>query len=271
MGDMTASGGSISTFDHREFPLSLVRDLKGATRISVCIPARDELATIGRVVASVQDALVGRLGLVDEIVVVDDGSLDGTAAAAERAGAQVIASVPLPAGETPVGLGKGDAMRVGLGATTGDLVVFLDADVTNFRPHFVSGLVGPLLARPSTVLVKGCYARSLHGNPNGGGRVTELVARPTLSLLFPDLAGVAQPLAGETAARRSVLEELVLCPGYGIEMAMLLDVAERYGAGAIAQVDLGTRSHRNRPLADLASQAREVLAAALSRVGIPTR
>ncbi|MCU1494789.1 MAG: hypothetical protein JWO62_2553, partial [Acidimicrobiaceae bacterium] len=171
----------------------------------------------------------------------------------------------------PVALGKGDAMRAGLAATTGDLVVFLDADVTNFRPHFVSGLLGPLLTRPETVLVKGCYARSLHGSPTGGGRVTELVARPALSLLFPELAGVAQPLAGETAVRRAVLDDLQLTAGYGVEMALLLDVAERYGAAALAQVDLGTRSHRNRTLADLAPQAREVLAAALARVGITTR
>lgn len=266
---MAGPGGSIATFDHRDYPSSLVSRLKGSQRVSVCIPARDEVATVARVVASVRDAFVGPAGLVDELVVVDDGSLDATAAVAERAGARVVPSSAVAPGHARVALGKGDAMRAGLAATSGDLVVFLDADVTNFRPHFVSGLLGPLLSSPGTLLVKGCYARSLHGSPSGGGRVTELVARPLLSLLFPSLTGVAQPLAGETALRRSVTEDIELAPGYGVEIALLLDVAERYGVGALAQVDLGTRSHRNRPLADLAPQAREVLEAALARAGIP--
>jgi glucosyl-3-phosphoglycerate synthase len=266
---MAAPVGSIATFDHRDFPASLLSEVKGVSRVSVCIPARDEVATVAVVVASVRDALMDRIGLVDELVVIDDGSLDGTAAAAERAGARVVASSPAAPGELPVAIGKGGAMRVGLAATSGDIVVFLDADVTNFRPHFVSGLLGPLLTRPSVLLVKGCYARSLHGSPTGGGRVTELVARPALSLLFPALAGVAQPLAGETAVRRSVADSVELADGYGVEMALLLDVTSRYGAEVLAQVDLGARSHRNRSLRELAPQAREVLRVALSRAGIP--
>ena len=241
-----------------------VRRLRGGARVAVCIPARDEAATVGQVVGGVRTALMGRGGLVDELVVVDDGSLDTTAQVASRAGARVVRSSPF-AGP----LGKGGAMRAGLAATASEVVVFLDADVTTFRPHYVSGLVGALLARPGTALVKGCYARPLHGRPTGGGRVTELVARPVISLLFPHLAAVAQPLAGETAAWRSVLEEVGLADGYGVEMALLLDVAERFGTASIAQVDLGTRAHRNRSLEELAPMARAVIAAALSRAGIP--
>jgi len=271
MGAVTSTRGAIASFDHRDFPVALVRELKGAARVSVCIPARDEAATVGRVVATVRDGLMGRAGVVDELVVVDDGSLDATATIAERGGARVVRSSGATRGAVPAPVGKGDAMRAGVAATSGDIVVFLDADVTNFRPHFVSGLLGPLLSRSATVLVKGAYTRSLHGSPTGGGRVTELVARPVLALTVPELAEVRQPLAGETAVRRSVLDDVELAPGYGVEIALLIDVAERYGAGALAQVDIGTRAHRNRPLADLAPQAREVLGAALARLGLPAR
>ncbi len=271
MGRVTRAGGAIASFDHRDFPVARVRELKGSTSVSVCIPARDEAATVGRVVSCVRDGLMGRAAVVDELVVVDDGSLDATASVARRAGARVVPSSPALPGGRREPLGKGDAMRVGVAATAGEIVVFLDADVTNFRPHFVSGLLGPLLTRPATALVKGAYSRSLHGSPTGGGRVTELVARPVLAITYPELAEVRQPLAGETAVRRSVLDEVALAPGYGVEIALLIDVADRYGVAAVAQVDLGTRDHRNRPLADLAPQAREVLGAALLRLGLPAR
>jgi glucosyl-3-phosphoglycerate synthase len=244
-----------------------VRRLKGEARVAVCIPARDEAATVGQVVGTVRAALMGDGGLVDELVVVDDGSLDATALVAERAGARVVPSSPPGGGPR----GKGGAMAVGVEATAAEVVVFLDADVTSVRPHYVSGLVGALLGRPGTALVKGFYTRPIHGRPTGGGRVTELVARPLLSLLFPHLAPVEQPLAGETAAWRSVLEEVGLADGYGVEMALLLDVAQRYGAASIAQVDLGTRAHRNRSLEELSPMAREVIAVALARAGILAR
>ena len=143
--------------------------------------------------------------------------------------------------------------------------MFLDADVENFTPHFVVGLLGPLLADDDVALVKGFYERPLHGRPGEGGRVTELVARPVLDLLFPSLAGVRQPLAGETAAPRSVLEKAGLDGGYGVELGLLIDVADRFGVDAVAQVDLGRRVHRNRPLAELRHQATDVLRAALDR------
>ena len=146
-----------------------------------------------------------------------------------------------------------------LAEARGDILVFLDADVENFGPHFVTGLLGPLLTDDDVALVKGFYERPLRGRSPGGGRVTELVARPAIDLLFPDLAGVRQPLAGETAAPRSVLEKTGLDPGYGIELGLLIDVADRFGVEAVAQVDLGVRIHRNRPLAELRHEATDVL------------
>ncbi len=161
-------------------------------------------------------------------------------------------------------------MAVALEETDAELLVFLDADVRNFGPHYVTGLLGPLLEdpgprRPDVALVKGFYQRPLHGEQSGGGRVTELVARPLIDLLFPHLSGVRQPLAGETAAPRTVLHKTGLAPGYGVELALLIDVAERFGVDHVAQVDLGVRIHRNRPLSELRPQATDVLRAALRR------
>jgi glucosyl-3-phosphoglycerate synthase len=229
-------------------------------RVSVCIPARNEAATVGRVVATVAGALDGPRPLVDELIVVDDGSADATGALAGALGARVVRRDGPP--------GKGAALAEAVRVATGEIVVFLDADVRNFDLHFVTALVEPLLADPGLVLVKGTYRRPAVGG-EGGGRVTELLARPLLRRLFPELAFLRQPLAGEVAVRRAALEGLVLEPGYGVEIGMLLDVAGRYGAAAVAQADLGERIHRNRPLADLAGQADEVLAAVLSRTGLP--
>ncbi|MDA8037938.1 MAG: glucosyl-3-phosphoglycerate synthase [Actinomycetota bacterium] len=247
---------SIATYRHGDFDPARLAVLKGGATVTVCIPARDEAATIGAIVGTIRRELGAKgAGLVDEILVVDDASSDGTGRVARREGATVIAGP---------GYGKGQAM--GLACRRADIVVFLDGDVANFGAHFVTGLLGPLLTSPQTVLVKGAYERPVAGDPNGGGRVTELVAKPLLSLLFPELSGVSQPLAGETALRRRVLEDLELAPGYGVEIGLLIDVAERYGADAVAQVDLGVRLHRNRPLKELSSQAREVMQAALVRV-----
>ncbi len=163
-------------------------------------------------------------------------------------------------------------MALALQETDAELLVFLDADVENFEPHFVTGLLGPLLVAPfdggPDVLVKGFYERPLHGAPTGGGRVTELVARPLIDLLYPHLAGVRQPLAGETAAPRTVLDKTGFAPGYGVELGLLVDVAERFGVEHIAQVDLGVRVHRNRPLLALRAQATDVARAALERAGV---
>jgi glucosyl-3-phosphoglycerate synthase len=234
---------------------------KGNRRISVCIPARNEAATIGPIVHSIASNLTGATGgpsLVDELMVIDDGSDDGTAELALRSGARVIAT------EANRG-GKGQAMRAALKVAEGDLIVFVDADVTNFGPHFVSRLLGPLLSDESVTLVKGHYRRPLHGAPGGGGRVPELVAKPVIDLLFPHLVSIQQPLAGETAAHRWVLEKCGLADGYAVELALLIDTAARFGVETIAQVDLGVRVHRNRPLAELRPQATDILRASLAR------
>jgi glucosyl-3-phosphoglycerate synthase len=252
-------------FTHTRFDAGVLEAAKAGRRISVCIPARNEASTVGGVVAPVVEALTGGPGgvpLVDEVLVVDDGSVDGTAAQARAAGARVVTTGSGPGHGSG---GKGQAMRIALAAADGDLIVFVDADVTNFGPHFVTGLLGPLVLDPSTTLVKGHYRRPLHDEPDGGGRVTELVAKPLIDLLFPALDGIVQPLAGETAATRPVLEACGLADGYAVELALLIDVASRFGAGTIAQVDLGTRVHRNRPLSELRPQATEILRMALAR------
>jgi len=250
----------VRAFHHQQFsrPWLLAAKQATAASVSVVIPARDEERTIGAIVALVRTSLVEEVPIVDEIVVVDDGSVDATARRAAGEGAVVV--------EGPA-LGKGEAMALAKGR--GDLVVFLDGDVENFAPHFVTGLLGPLFALPGIVLVKGRYERSLGDLPTGGGRVTELVAKPVISLLFPELASVDQPLAGETAVRAAALDELELAGGYGVEIGLLVDAARRYGTSALAQVDLGSRRHRNRPLAELGVQARQVLATALARAGVP--
>jgi glucosyl-3-phosphoglycerate synthase len=248
-------------FQHSDFDGAALAAAKAGRVISVCLPARDEEKTVGAIVRSVREFLMAEAGgvdLVDEVLVIDDGSVDGTAPAAEASGARVVAT-------GKAGGGKGQALEVALGAADGDVLVFLDADVENFGPHFVTGLLGPLLTDDDVALVKGFYERPVDGAGSGGGRVTELVARPVIDLLFPQLAGVEQPLAGETAAPRSVLEKTGLDPDYGIELGLLIDVADRFGIEAVAQVDLGVRIHRNRPLGELRQEATDVLRAALSR------
>jgi glucosyl-3-phosphoglycerate synthase len=261
IGDDRKVTTAIRSFHHGDFDAAGLAAARRGRRVTVCLPARDEAATVGPIVTCISTGLTaagGGVDLVDEVVVVDDGSRDDTAAVAAGAGARVV-----PSGAA--GGGKGQAMAVGLAETSGDLVVFLDADVENFSARFVVGLLGPLLTGEDVTLVKGCYERPLHGRPGEGGRVTELVARPLLDLLFPELGGIRQPLAGETAAPRAVLEKIELAPGYGVELGLLVDIAEELGAERVAQVDLGTRIHRNRSLAELRDQARDVLQAALRR------
>jgi glucosyl-3-phosphoglycerate synthase len=230
--------------------------------VSVCLPARDEAATIGAIVA---EAVA--LDIVAEVVVLDDGSTDATAAVAREAGARVegVASV-LP--ETGPGSGKGNAMWKSLYACNGDIICWLDADLRNFTGEYIERLCAPLLAQPDLMFVKAFYNRSFEGAPTGGGRVTELVARPLLSLLFPKLADVVQPLGGEYAARRSALEVLPFVEGWGVELGLLVDLVERFGRDALAQVDLDVREHRNRPLIDLGPQALAVITTALRRSGL---
>ena len=220
--------------------------------VSVVIPARDEAPTVGGIVRSV----LGLGDRVDEVVVVDDGSSDATAATAAQAGARVVRAEGGP--------GKGQAMWKGAAETTGDVVVFCDADLEEFDPAFVTGLVEALTASPGAALAKARYAR----RTGTGGRVNELVARPALELLHPHLAGLAQPLGGEYAAWRHVLEQLPFVHGYGVDLGLVLDVAARFGPDAIVEADLGARAHRNRSLDELRPQARAVLEVALHRAGV---
>lgn len=233
----------------------------------MCLPARDEEATVGRVVATVRRSLVEQLRLVDEIVVMDDGSTDETAAVARAAGARVV-QVPELLPDLRPGAGKGNAMWKSLYACEGDLLCWVDADIRNFRADFVTRLLAPLLNDPDVGMVKGFYRRPLYGEPTGGGRVTELMARPVLSYLFPLLTRFVQPLSGEYAARRSVLEIVPFVEGWGVEIGLLLDVVHRFGIQSVTQVDLGVREHRNRPLDELGPQALAILATALRRAGI---
>jgi glucosyl-3-phosphoglycerate synthase len=235
--------------------------------VSVCLPARDEEATVGRVVATVRRSLVEQLPLVDEIVVMDDGSTDATGAAARAEGARVFSVADLLP-ELPAGSGKGNAMWKSLYVCHGDIMCWVDADIRNFRADFVTRLLAPLLNDPGVGMVKGFYRRPLHGDPTGGGRVTELMARPVLSYLFPLLTRFVQPLAGEYAARRSILETVPFVEGWGVEIGLLLDVVHRFGIQSVTQVDLGVRSHRNRPLDQLGPQALAILATALRRAGL---
>lgn len=246
----------------QEGPLLEQKKRTGAS-VSVVVPARDEEATIGSIVGTLHHRLVEELPLIDEIVVVDDGSRDATAEAAAFEGARVVAGPRR---------GKGEAMAAGLealslGGSRDDLVVFLDGDVVEFRSSFVTGLLGPLLTHEGIDLVKASYRRPIDGQPSGGGRVTELVAKPALELLFPQLSRLGQPLSGEAAARASLLAKIDLAGGYAVEIAMLLDTLALLGPGAIAEVDLEERRHRNRSLEELVPQAKEVLAAILERGG----
>jgi glucosyl-3-phosphoglycerate synthase len=267
---MTVSQAALRPpYDSRDFePMALARARwRTGTTISVCLPARNEAATVGGIVRAIRRELVEAAGLVDEILVLDDGSTDGTAERAAAAGASVEAvEAILP--ELGPGAGKGNVMWRSLFAARGDLICWIDADIRNFAPVLVTGLLGPLLTDPEIDFVKGYFRRPADGLPHGGGRVTELVARPLISKLFPDLAGIVQPLAGATAGRREALESVPFIEGWGVEFALLVDVAERVGLDRMAQVDLGSIEHDRGTLRKLAPQAMAVMTAALRRAGL---
>ena len=246
-------------YDQGDFSAGEAARRRGGRRVSVCLPARDEEATIGAIVGTLVTELQERHGVVDEVVVVDDGSADRTAGRARSAGARVVQSD---------GVGKRAAMQEGLRASDGDIVVFCDADVVDFSSAFTLGLLGPLLADDELGFVKGFYERPYEGRHGEGGRVTELVAKPLLRTLFPSLSWVRQPLAGECAGRRDVLSQVPFVTGYGVDIALLIDISSRFGPATVAQVDLGRRVHRNRPLEQLGPQAEEVLRTSLARAGL---
>ncbi|MFE3552403.1 glucosyl-3-phosphoglycerate synthase [Streptomyces kronopolitis] len=238
-------------------PLEQLLEAKRLTgrTVSVVLPALDEEATVGAIVATIRDALMtDALSLVDELVVLDSGSTDRTAEVAAAAGARVVhRDSVLP--RLPAVPGKGEVLWRSLLATTGDIICFIDADLREFSATFVSGIVGPLLTHPDLQFVKAMYDRPLETGPGRagtdgtgpgqGGRVTELVARPLLNLHWPQLAGFVQPLGGEYAARRSLLERLPFPVGYGVELGLLVDALHTVGLDALAQVDVGVRKHRH--------------------------
>ncbi len=244
------------TLSRDAFDLERVRRLKATTSVAVVIPAKSEAATIGAVLDAVQHD--GHF--VDELIVVNDHSNDETATVANRHGARVV-TLCGPSG-------KGEAMGAGLAVASSEIVVFLDADVLNSTAEFVPRLIQPLLERSDIQLVKGYYERPLHNMPIGGGRVNDLTARPILSLLYPGLGEIRQPLAGETAGRRWAFEAIELETAYGVEIALLIDISRRFGVQSVAQVDLGVRRHRNRPLDELRPMAVDVLRAALERFAV---
>lgn len=247
---------------------------KDGRRVAVVLPALDEETTIGPLVEGMLRFTTGPDTLVDDLVVLDSGSADRTAERAAAAGARVLSRERALPG-VPVLPGKGEAMwravvALGGGRAPADLVCFVDADLVDPHPDLVPRLLAPLLTRPGTAFVKGYHRRPL-GGPDGhdGGRVTELLARPLIAAFRPGLRHVRQPLGGEYAATRELLDRLPFATGYGVDIGLLLDTAALRGPGAVAQADLGVRRHRNRPLHELARTAREVLATALDRCGVP--
>jgi glucosyl-3-phosphoglycerate synthase len=253
----------IRSFELSKSTIDAVVAAKAGRTVSLCIPCRDEAATIGPLVSAIRQELIERAPLVDELIVLDDRSTDETAAVAASAGGTVVRIEDVHAryGE---GHGKGNALWASLATSTSDFVVWLDGDITSFEPHWISRLLAPMLDDESIALVKAVSHRPTQ--MGGGGRTTELVTRPLLSLYYPELTGLHQPLSGEYAGRRVVLEQLPFVQGWGVEIAMLIDLARRHGPASIAQVDVGTREHRHRSLHALSVQAAEVMATMLARV-----
>ncbi len=257
----------IPTYDHHQFSPADLVILKGETTVTVALPAKDEASTIGPIVSAIHTELVVEHRLVDELLVIDDHSTDETAAIASEAGATVLSAADIlaPYGK---GHGKGEALWKSLYASSGDIITWCDADIRNYDNRFILGILGPLLTNPEIGFVKGFYQRPLRDDGEGGGRVTELMARPLIASLFPDLSGLVQPLSGEFGGRRSLLENIEFSQGYAVDLAMLIDLVSTYGPEVIAQVDLGSRIHRNRPLRELGPQSAAILGMALRRAGL---
>ncbi|MEJ5240244.1 MAG: glucosyl-3-phosphoglycerate synthase [Anaerolineales bacterium] len=258
----------VSEFSDLEMLLALKR-YQGVT-VSLALPALNEEQTVGNVIRTVKQALMDEIPLLDEIVLIDSNSTDRTREIAAEMGIPVyIHQHLLP--RLGARHGKGEALWKSLLVTRGDIVLWIDTDIVNIQPHFVYGLLGPLLQDPAIQFVKGFYRRPIKIGDKiqagGGGRVTELVARPLLNLFYPELSGMIQPLAGEYGGRREALERLPFFSGYGVEIGLLIEVFERYGLRSIAQVDLKERIHRNQDLEALGKMSFAIIQAVLKKLG----
>jgi glucosyl-3-phosphoglycerate synthase len=272
--DTVANWFDRRTFTHDQFgsaeELVIAKQAAGLT-ISVCVPTRNEAATIGPIVRLLRQELVENVPLLDELTVMDAGSDDDTGAIAAAEGATVFVERDvLP--EEGQGSGKGEGLWKSVHACTGDILAWVDADIANFHPHFVTGLVGPLLADRTIGYTKGFYQRPIRVganaelHPTEGGRVTELLARPLLNAFWPALAGLVQPLSGEFAGRRELLERIPFYSGYGVELGLLVDIFNEAGIDAIAQVDLERRVHRNQEIAALSRMSFGILQTAMAHL-----
>ncbi|MFC7448592.1 glucosyl-3-phosphoglycerate synthase [Rhodococcus daqingensis] len=257
-----------NSWDHPSWSIADLIAAKAGRTVSVVLPALNEEKTVSAVVDTIHPLLGG---LVDELIVLDSGSTDETADRAAAAGATVVSREQAVPGLEPVP-GKGEVLWRSIAASTGDLIAFVDSDLINPDPEFVPKLLGPLLTVEGIHLVKGYYRRPLRvsgtEDANGGGRVTELVARPLLAAMRPELTSVLQPLGGEYAGTRELLSAVPFAPGYGVEIGLLLDTYDRLGLSAIGQVNLGVRKHRNRPLVELGVMSRQIIGTMLRRCGI---
>jgi nucleotide-binding universal stress UspA family protein len=261
-----------NTFHADEFAdLERLADLKAerGLKISLAFPALNEEDTIGNVLNIARRELLEKVPLIDEMILMDSDSTDSTRAIAEDLGVPVyIHQEVLP--EYGARHGKGEALWKSLYVTSGDIVIWVDTDISNFHPRFIYGLIGPLLQRPNLMFVKGFYRRPLKAGkelqPGRGGRVTELTARPLLNLFYPELSGIIQPLAGEYGGRRSALEQVTFTSGYGVETSILIDIFEKFKLTSIAQVDLIERIHRNQPLARLSQMSFAIIQTLFSKL-----
>lgn len=261
-----------NTFEAAEFDdidqLVALKRQAGLT-ISLALPALNEAETVGKVIRTIQRALMHKAPLLDEIVLIDSNSTDRTREIAAGLGVPVYIHQELLPDLGPR-RGKGEALWKSLLVTRGDIVAWIDTDIVNIHPRFVYGILGPLLQNPAVRFVKGFYRRPLRVGEKiqagGGGRVTELMARPMLNLFYPELSGVVQPLSGEYAGRRDALEQLPFFSGYGVETGLLVDVFERFGLPAIAQVDLLERIHHNQPLEALSKMSFAILQAVIRKL-----
>jgi glucosyl-3-phosphoglycerate synthase len=261
-----------NTFHHKQFSdLKELLDLKkGAQKtISICLPSMNESSTIGHILEVIRDDLMEGIPLVDQLCVVDGGSDDGTRDIAREVGAEVYLQEEILPGKFQP-LGKGDALWRSLYCLKGDIIIWIDSDIRNFGPRFIYGLIGPLLAQPDIRFVKAYYQRPIKTEgrllSTGGGRVTELVARPLLSLFYPELGSIIQPLSGEYGGYRSLLESIPFFSGYGVEIGMLMDIYSRYGMEVMGQVDLVERHHRNQPIPALGRMAFQIMQAVFIRL-----